>query len=41
MTFYAQLDSLPADHFDLADAGLIHVWVCVNCFDAAASLDSA
>ena len=41
MTFYAQLDSLPAGDFDLADAGLIHVWVCFDCFDVTASLDSA
>ncbi len=41
MTFYAQLDSLPAGDFDLADAGLIHVWVCFDCFEVTASLDSA
>ena len=40
-TFYAQLDSLPAGDFDLADAGLIHVWVCFDCFYVTASLDSA
>ena len=41
MTFYAQLDGLPAGGFDLADAGLIHVWVCFDCFEVTASLDSA
>ena len=41
MTFYAQLDALPAGGFDLADAGLIHVWVCFGCFEVTASLDSA
>ena len=41
MTFYAQLDSLPAGDFDLADAGLIHVWVCFDCFEVTAMLDSA
>ena len=40
MTSYAQLDSLPAGDFDLADAGLIHVWVCFDCFDVTAMLDS-
>lgn len=41
MTFYAQLDALPSGDFDLADAGLIHVWVCFDCFQVSASLDSA
>jgi hypothetical protein len=41
MTFYAQLDALPSGGFDLADAGLIHVFVCFDCFEVAASLDTA
>ena len=31
MTFYAQLDSI-GDKFDLADAGIIYVFVCFDCF---------
>lgn len=41
MTFYAQLDALPAGGFDLADAGLIFVFVCFDCFEVAAILESA
>lgn len=41
MTFYAQLDALPSGGFDLADAGLILVWICFDCFEVAAVLDSA
>lgn len=41
MTFYAQLDALPSGGFDLADAGLIFVYVCFDCFEVAATLDSA
>lgn len=41
MTFYAQLDGLPGStQFDLADAGLIYVYVCFGCFEVAAALDS-
>lgn len=40
MTFYAQLDALPAGGFDLADAGLIYVFVCFDCFDVHAVLHS-
>jgi hypothetical protein len=41
MTFYAQLDGLPKpSEFDLADAGLILVYVCFDCFEVAAALDS-
>ena len=41
MTFYAQLDALPSGGFALADAGLIHVFICFGCFEVHASLDSA
>jgi hypothetical protein len=41
MTFYAQLDALPAGGFDLADAGLILVHICFGCFEVTASLESA
>ena len=41
MTFYAQLDGLPKpSSFDLADAGLILVYVCFDCFQVAAALDT-
>ena len=40
MTFYAQLDALPSGGFDLADAGLIYVFVCFDCFTARAVLQS-
>lgn len=40
LTFYAQLDGLPGG-YDLADAGLIHVFVCFDCFEVHARLDSA
>lgn len=41
ITFYAQLDALPSGGFDLADAGLIFVYVCFDCFEVTATLDSA
>ena len=42
MTFYAQLDGLPRpSEFDLADAGLILVFVCFDCFEVHAMVDSA
>lgn len=31
MTFYGQLDSI-GDDYDLADCGLIYVFVCFDCF---------
>lgn len=41
MTFYAQIDGLPKpSEFDLADAGLILVYVCFDCFEVTATLDS-
>jgi hypothetical protein len=39
MTFYGQLDSI-GDDFVLADAGVIHVFVCFDCFEAAARVAS-
>jgi hypothetical protein len=42
MTFYGQLDGLPKPSvFDLADAGLILVYVCFDCFDVTATFESA
>jgi hypothetical protein len=42
MTFYAQLDGLPCpSEFDLADAGLIYVYVCFDCFEVTAELGSS
>lgn len=42
MSFYAQLDGVPAaTEFDLADAGLIFVFVCFDCFQVQALLHSA
>jgi hypothetical protein len=40
MTFYGQLDSV-GDDLVLADAGVVHVFVCFNCFEAAARIASA
>lgn len=31
MTFYAQVDSI-GDDYDLADCGMIYVFVCFDCF---------
>lgn len=39
MTFYAQLDSIN-DEFNLADCGLIYVFVCFNDYEAKAVLQS-
>lgn len=39
MTFYAQLDGL-AGKFRLADAGLIYVFVCYECFNVEAELQT-
>lgn len=40
MTFYGQLDSLPRVEYDLADAGLVLVFVCFSCFEVAARLQA-
>jgi hypothetical protein len=39
MTFYGQLDSV-GDDFALADAGVVMVFVCFDCFEAAAMIAS-
>ncbi|MEA2311420.1 MAG: hypothetical protein QOE28_1388 [Solirubrobacteraceae bacterium] len=39
MTFYGQLDSI-GDDFALADAGVVEVFVCFDCFEAAARVSS-
>jgi hypothetical protein len=39
MTFYGQLDSL-GGAFDLADCGLVLVFVCFDCFETTAVLDA-
>lgn len=42
MSFYGQLDGLPKpSEFDLADAGLILVYVCFRCLQVTALLHSA
>jgi hypothetical protein len=40
MTFYGQLDSIN-DEFNLADCGLIHVFVCFDCFETRSILTSS
>ena len=40
MTFYGQLDSLPRLEFALADAGVILNFVCFDCFEVTASLQT-
>ena len=37
MTFYGQLDSI-GDAYDLADCGLIYVFVCFECFETKSIL---
>ena len=39
MTFYGQLDSLN-DEFNLMDLGVVCVFVCFDCFEVEAMLDS-
>ncbi|MBO9467451.1 hypothetical protein J7443_19585 [Tropicibacter sp. R15_0] len=39
MVFYGQLDSID-DNICLADAGLIHVWLCKACFETKSVLQS-
>jgi hypothetical protein len=39
MTFYGQFDSVN-DDYSVADAGLIYVYLCFDCFEAAALVDS-
>lgn len=37
MTFYGQLDSI-GDNYDLADCGMICVFVCFDCFNTKSIL---
>jgi hypothetical protein len=39
MTFYAQLDSVN-DDIILADCGMIYVFVCFDCYEAVATVQS-
>ena len=39
MTFYGQLDSIN-DEFCIADVGLVYVFVCFDCVEATAIVDS-
>ena len=39
MTFYGQLDSV-GDEINLADCGLIYVFVCFDCFETKSLLQS-
>jgi hypothetical protein len=39
MTFYGQLDSIN-DEFCIADAGLVYVFVCFDCNEAKAIIES-
>jgi uncharacterized protein YwqG len=37
MTFYGQLDSI-GDNYDLADCGMIYIFVCFDCFNTKSIL---
>ncbi len=39
MTFYGQLDSV-GDDICIADAGMVFVFLCFDCFEAAAMVQS-
>ncbi len=39
MSFYAQLDSIN-DDFNLADCGMLYVFVCFKCYTAVAFIQS-
>src|SRR5262245_22584658 len=39
MTFYGQLDSI-GDEYDLADCGMIYVFVCLDCFSTKSFIHS-
>ena len=39
MTFYGQLDSIN-DDIDLADCGMIYVFVCFDCFETTSFVQS-
>jgi hypothetical protein len=40
MTFYGQLDSI-GDRFNLADCGMIYVFVCFDCFETQSVLETS
>ena len=40
MTFYGQLDSI-GDEFDLADCGILYVFVCFDCYTTKSILQSS
>lgn len=39
MTFYAQLDSI-SEEFMIADRGMIYVFICLDCFEVKAVVQS-
>jgi hypothetical protein len=39
MTFYGQLDSINQDIL-IADAGIVMVFICFDCFEAQAVIES-
>lgn len=39
MTFYAQLDSV-SEKFMIADRGMVYVFICFDCFEARAVVQS-
>ena len=39
MSFYGQLDSL-GDQYNLADCGMVYVFVCFDCFESKSVLQS-
>jgi hypothetical protein len=39
MSFYGQLDSIN-EEFNIADCGLIYVFLCFDCFEAKAIVQS-
>lgn len=39
MTFYAQLDAI-GDGFDIADCGLIYVFICFDCYETKSVIQS-
>jgi uncharacterized protein YwqG len=39
MTFYAQLDAI-GDGYDIADCGMIYVFICFDCFETKSFVQS-
>ena len=39
MSFYGQLDSI-GDEYDIADCGMVYVFLCFDCFEATAFVHS-